>query len=100
LEHSETTWSLRLGNVLWQVIEYTLAAESERVIQPSAARADSLAPLTERQAEVAVLIAQGRTNRQIAEQLVITEATAERHVANILSKLDLHTRSAPSSPRS
>jgi DNA-binding NarL/FixJ family response regulator len=52
-----------------------------------------LAPLTQRQAEVAVLIAQGRTNRQIAETLVITEATAERHVANILNKLGLNTRS-------
>jgi non-specific serine/threonine protein kinase len=95
LEHGETSWSLRLGSVLWQVIEYALTTESEQVIQPPVAQIPdgSIAPLTERQAEVAVLIAQGRTNRQIAEQLVITEATAERHVANILNKLDLHTRS-------
>jgi DNA-binding NarL/FixJ family response regulator len=48
--------------------------------------------LTEREREVVVLIAQGRTNRQIAEQLVIAEHTAERHVENILGKLDMTSR--------
>jgi DNA-binding NarL/FixJ family response regulator len=39
-----------------------------------------------------VLIAQGHSNRAIAEALVISEKTAERHVANILSKLGFHSR--------
>jgi pimeloyl-ACP methyl ester carboxylesterase/DNA-binding CsgD family transcriptional regulator len=49
-------------------------------------------PLTRREREVATLIALGLTNRQIAEDLVIAEATAERHVANILNKLGCHSR--------
>jgi predicted ATPase/DNA-binding CsgD family transcriptional regulator/DNA-binding XRE family transcriptional regulator len=48
--------------------------------------------LTERELEVARLVADGLTNRQIAEQLVIAEGTAERHVGNILAKLDMTTR--------
>jgi pimeloyl-ACP methyl ester carboxylesterase/class 3 adenylate cyclase len=60
---------------------------------PSAAVTDSQsARLTRREREVAVLVALGLTNRQIAERLVLSAGTAERHVANILSKLDYHSR--------
>jgi ATP/maltotriose-dependent transcriptional regulator MalT len=45
------------------------------------------AALTEREMEVTGLIARGLTNRQIAEQLVISQRTADRHVSNILDKL-------------
>ncbi|HEX2517560.1 MAG TPA: helix-turn-helix transcriptional regulator, partial [Chloroflexota bacterium] len=48
--------------------------------------------LTAREREVVALVAAGRTNRQIAEELVIARPTADRHVANILKKLDLHNR--------
>lgn len=49
-------------------------------------------PLTAREAEIVKLIAEGRTNEQIAEALVISHRTVDHHVANILSKLDLHNR--------
>ncbi len=48
--------------------------------------------LTRREQEVAALIAKRFSNRQIAEELFITERTAERHVSNILLKLNIHTR--------
>jgi len=48
--------------------------------------------LTARELEVLALLADGRSNRQIAKQLVISEATATRHVANIFAKLAVHTR--------
>jgi non-specific serine/threonine protein kinase len=48
--------------------------------------------LTPREQEVAGLIADGKTNREIAEALVIAEPTAERHVANIFNKLGVHSR--------
>ena len=48
--------------------------------------------LTEREKEVLRLIAAGRTSREIAEVLVLSPNTVERHRANILSKLGLHTR--------
>jgi DNA-binding NarL/FixJ family response regulator len=54
--------------------------------------AESPAPLSPREREVADLITQGLTDRQIAEQLVITEGTAGVHVGHILNKLGFHTR--------
>lgn len=49
-------------------------------------------PLTRREREVASLIAEGLTNRLIAERLVISERTVDTHVANILGKLGFATR--------
>jgi predicted ATPase/DNA-binding CsgD family transcriptional regulator len=49
-------------------------------------------PLSGREREVAALVAEGLTNRQIAERLVISERTADRHVSNILAKLGATTR--------
>ncbi len=48
--------------------------------------------LTEREREVTVLIAQGKTNREIAQELVLSKRTVEKHAANILSKLGLTSR--------
>lgn len=48
--------------------------------------------LSEREAEVLRLIADGRSNTDIAERLVISEHTVKRHVSNILSKLHLEDR--------
>jgi NarL family two-component system response regulator LiaR len=48
--------------------------------------------LTERELEVLRLIARGQSNRQIAEELVISEKTVKTHVSNILSKLHLTDR--------
>jgi non-specific serine/threonine protein kinase len=42
--------------------------------------------------EVAVLVAQGLTNRQIAERLVVTERAAAAHVEHILNKLGVGSR--------
>ncbi len=49
-------------------------------------------PLTDREAEVAELIASGLTNAEIAERLQITFATAKWHVSQVLSKLGLEHR--------
>jgi NarL family two-component system response regulator LiaR len=48
--------------------------------------------LTEREIEVLRLVAQGQSNREIAEKLTISEATVRTHVSNILSKLNLCSR--------
>jgi len=69
---------------------------------PFAARAQQLAdrlsqrptePLTPREREVAELVAQGLTNRQIAARLCLSERTAQNHVQHILTKLHLSNRS-------
>ncbi|GAC1332868.1 MAG: response regulator transcription factor [Chloroflexota bacterium] len=49
-------------------------------------------PLTEREREVLVLVAQGRTNKEIGRYLGISERTARTHVSNILGKLGLASR--------
>jgi DNA-binding NarL/FixJ family response regulator len=49
-------------------------------------------PLTARELEVVKLVAEGHTNRDIAQALVISEKTVERHRANILEKLGMRDR--------
>jgi NarL family two-component system response regulator LiaR len=49
-------------------------------------------PLTDREVEVIGLVAKGLGNQEIAERLVVTEATVRAHVSNILSKLHLANR--------
>jgi len=58
---------------------------------PTEPRPDSEC-LTEREVEVLQLVAQGQSNRQVADLLTISEATVRTHVSNILSKLNLCSR--------
>jgi DNA-binding CsgD family transcriptional regulator len=94
-----------LGEVAWettlaegrammpeQAMEYSLSAED-----PVARRLDrrpaTLAPLTPREEEVAVLVSRGLTNRQIASELFISEHTVATHITKILKRLALSSRS-------
>jgi pimeloyl-ACP methyl ester carboxylesterase/DNA-binding CsgD family transcriptional regulator len=56
--------------------------------------ADALAELSKREREVLGLVAQGLSDAQVADRLVISPHTVHRHVANILSKLQVPTRAA------
>jgi DNA-binding NarL/FixJ family response regulator len=71
--------------------------------QPELARVERLYPtaasmaeggLTAREVEVLRLVAEGKTNRAIAEELVISEKTVARHMSNIFTKLGISSRSA------
>lgn len=57
--------------------------------QPSAALHDQL---TEREMEVLLLMAQGKSNQEIADELYIAVKTVKVHVSNILGKLEVHDR--------
>jgi DNA-binding NarL/FixJ family response regulator len=63
-----------------------------QALQAEPARARSRTVLSPREWDVAELIAQGYTNQQIASQLVLTPGTVANHVAHILTKLDLQSR--------
>lgn len=69
-----------------------IAAKVGRLIERLDA-ADSSMPLTRREREVAELVSQGLTNREIAARLHLSERTAQNHVQHILDKLDLPNRS-------
>ena len=60
--------------------------------QPPAPPGSGAGPLTARELQIAELIARGLSNRAIAEELVISPATAARHVANIFTKLGFSSR--------
>ena len=68
-----------------------MAAYVERVAELQAQLADEPV-LSPREEEVAALVAEGLTNRQIAQRLVISERTAQNHVQHILTKLGFATR--------
>jgi NarL family two-component system response regulator LiaR len=61
------------------------------VSHPSSGK-QTIDPLTERELEVLRLIAKGKSNQEIADELVISEATVRTHVSNILGKLHLASR--------
>jgi len=62
------------------------------VPRPRAAAGGEMSTLTPRELEIAGLIARGLSNRAIAEELVISQATVARHVANMLTKLGFNSR--------
>lgn len=64
--------------------------ELHRPAAPPPARTDE--PLSEREVEVLTLIAEGLSNQEIAERLIISERTVRNHVGNILAKLHLANR--------
>lgn len=67
-----------------------LSTTAEATVEVRAA--DPLRPLTRRQREVARLVAEGRSNRDIAATLVVSERTAEYHVQQILNTLGFGSR--------
>jgi len=69
------------------LLPYTRATSS-----PRRAAKQAYGGLTERECEVAVLIAKGKSNREIADQLVVSYRTVETHVRAILSKLAFSSR--------
>jgi predicted ATPase/DNA-binding SARP family transcriptional activator/DNA-binding CsgD family transcriptional regulator len=105
-EPSKAAVRTRLGEEAWEAafaqgsaMSAEVAADyalSEEVVPTP--EEDSLAdrrpadPLTSREEEVAELIAQGLTNRRIAEELFLSERTVHRHVSKVLKKLGLGSR--------
>ena len=60
--------------------------------KPKTQQPNKLSSLTEREHQTLILLTKGMSNRLIATELKISEATAKVHVKNLLKKLDLHSR--------
>jgi len=77
------------------------AARGDVFLDPAVARQltqeivsppSGIGSLTSRERDVLILVAQGRSNQEIADELVISERTARTHVSNVLRKLQLTSR--------
>jgi DNA-binding CsgD family transcriptional regulator len=97
--------SAQLGDTETRDLEFDAAREIFKRLgaQPALARLASLARprsskprggLSEREVQVLQLLAEGKTNRAIADSLFISEKTVARHVSNIFNKLGVSTRAA------
>ncbi|HEU4921198.1 MAG TPA: LuxR C-terminal-related transcriptional regulator, partial [Candidatus Limnocylindrales bacterium] len=75
-----------------QVVDQLLRGLGQRTWRRSAASADPTIALTDREREVAELIANGATNVEIAAALFVSVKTVERHVSNLLAKYDARNR--------
>jgi DNA-binding CsgD family transcriptional regulator len=82
-------WNAGTAMTLNEAVKYALEPVSE-LNQAGAAR--KVPQLSPREAEVVALIGRGLSNREIAEELVIAERTAEAHVTHVLDKLGLRSR--------
>ena len=58
-----------------------------------AASREAARNLTKRELEILLLVAQGKSNRDVAEALVLSPRTVERHIENIFVKINVHNRS-------
>ena len=94
---------LAFGTVLERVTRRSAVTESpvpvaaaapRPEIEPRTTAADApYGRLTARELEVAVFIAQGHTNREIADRLVLSERTIDNHLQHVMDKLGVHRRS-------
>jgi predicted ATPase/DNA-binding SARP family transcriptional activator/DNA-binding CsgD family transcriptional regulator len=91
----EEAWAEGRAMSMDQAIDYAISEQKPPAsLSPESLRPSSEEPptLTPREKELALLITHGLTTRQIASELVLSQHTVDKHVKNILKKLDLHSR--------
>jgi len=89
----EEAWARGRAMTPEEAIEYALSSEEPIPAPEQPIISKPVNELTRREKEVALLVARGLTNRQIASELAISENTVANHVARTLKKLELPSRS-------
>lgn len=72
-----------------QVLDKGVTKQVLKLVKNDVTKLDSL---TNREIEIARKISEGNSNKEIAQELFVTEGTVKNHISNILSKLGLHNR--------
>ncbi len=91
------------GQALAEAIQRVAAGESlldptvtnrvlERMRQMATGETDELSSLSPQERKILILIAEGKTNKEIAEEIYLSDKTVKNYVSSILSKLNLHRR--------
>jgi ATP/maltotriose-dependent transcriptional regulator MalT len=89
------TADMELDAARWIFDRLGAAPDLARIeAMPGTAPSGDAGGLSRRELQVVVLVARGKTNRQIAAELVISEKTVARHMSNIFTKLDVSSRAA------
>ncbi len=85
-----------LASAMRQVFQRSLYLASDQPAARTAEPSTETVGLTRREREILLLIAEGRTNKQVAKMLWVTEQTVKFHLANIFRKLDVSNRTQAS----
>jgi DNA-binding NarL/FixJ family response regulator len=93
-EMAEAVRKVAAGEALIQpsITRKVLAEFSRLAGGTNSARPNLVEPLTGREQEVLAALAKGLSNREIAEQMVITEGTVKNHVSSLIAKLEVRDR--------
>jgi DNA-binding NarL/FixJ family response regulator len=92
-EAAEVAWAQGRALELEDAVTLALSSDEPNTRRPATrVPVSGASRLTAREREVAALLAHGLTNRQIAEQLVVTERTIAAHVEHLLNKLGFASR--------
>jgi non-specific serine/threonine protein kinase len=90
----EQAWSEGRAMALDQVIAYALEPTRTAADPPVGATTAGVAMLSRREREVVALLVEGKSNQEIADVLFISSHTVASHVANVMNKLGLDSRTA------
>jgi len=90
-ERADAAWAAGARLSLDEAVAYALSDSPASLVRADRTAGD-VRLLTRREREIALLVARGMTNRQIANQLVIAERTVEGHVERIRAKLGVRSR--------
>jgi non-specific serine/threonine protein kinase len=93
-KHFTAAWQQGRSASIADIVDRAVRVDDIDALEHPSARPERPFGLTVREIEVLRLIREGRSNREIAEELFVSERTAQTHVQHIFTKMDVNTRAA------